>query len=193
MNVRFPLHLASSALSLALFAGCATAPTPWVEKPPGRPLAGTNETEMPTAIMPEARINKFKAEGQAELDKALAALRAVVVFFAFDEATLTKDATDKLSVVADILNRHTELDVKIEGNTDERGTAQYNLALGQKRAESVKSYLSKRGVKAEQIKAVSFGAEKPADPAHNEDAFSKNRRADVAATVDPKAEAPKKK
>ena len=198
MNSPSPRHsLVVSALALALGLGCATTPTPWVEKPAGRPLMGTNETEMPTAVMPEARIAQFKAEGQAELDKALAALRAVTVFFAFDEATLTKDATDKLSTVADILNRHTDLDVKIEGNADERGTAQYNLALGQKRADSVKSYLSKLGVKPEQVKAISFGSEKPADPAHNEDAFAKNRRADVAATVDPKAaavkaEAPKK-
>jgi peptidoglycan-associated lipoprotein len=196
MNFQTPRHFfVVPALVLAL--GCATTEKPWVEQKPGRPMAGTNETEMPTAVMPEARILKFKAEGQAELDKALAALRAVVVFFAFDEATLTKDATDKLSTVADILNRHADLDVKIEGNADERGTAQYNLALGQKRADSVKSYLSKLGVKPEQIKAVSFGSEKPADPAHNEDAFAKNRRADVAATVDPKAEpkaeAPKKK
>ena len=198
MNSPSPRHsLVVSALALALGLGCATTPTPWVEKPAGRPLMGTNEPEMPTAVMPEAHIVKFKAEGQAELDKALAALRAVTVFFAFDEATLTKDATDKLSTVADILIRHTDLDVKIEGNADERGTAQYNLALGQKRADSVKSYLSKLGVKPEQVKAISFGSEKPADPAHNEDAFAKNRRADVAATVDPKAaavkaEAPKK-
>ena len=188
MNSQFPrLSLAVSALALALGAACATTPTPWVEKPAGRPLMGTNEPEMPTAVMPEAHIVKFRAEGQAELDKALAALRSVTVFFAFDEATLTKDATDKLSTVADILNRHTDLDVKIEGNADERGTAQYNLALGQKRAEMVKTYLGKLGVQPGQIKAVSFGAEKPADPAHNEDAFAKNRRADVAAMVDPKA------
>jgi peptidoglycan-associated lipoprotein len=81
--------------------------------------------------------------------------------------------------VGAILVRHADLKVKIEGNADERGTEQYNLALGQRRAEAVKKYLARLGVQAAQVAAVSFGAEKPVDPGHNEEAWKKNRRADV--------------
>ncbi len=101
------------------------------------------------------------------------------VFFDFDAASLTKEAEDRLSEVAAILVRHPDLKVKIEGNADERGSEQYNLALGQRRAEAVKKYLANLGAKSGQVVAVSFGAEKPADPGHNEEAWKKNRRADV--------------
>jgi peptidoglycan-associated lipoprotein len=121
----------------------------------------------------------YRAQGQADLDAALAKLRGVSVFFAFDDATLTKEATDRLADVGAILVRHADLKVKIEGNADERGTEQYNLALGQRRAEAVKKYLARLGVQAAQVAAVSFGAEKPVDPGHNEEAWKKNRRADV--------------
>jgi peptidoglycan-associated lipoprotein len=121
----------------------------------------------------------YKAQGQAELDAALARLRGVSVFFAFDEATLTKEAETRLGDVAGILVRHADLNVKIEGNADERGSEQYNLALGQRRAEAVKKYLANLGVQSGQVSAISFGAEKPADPGHNEEAWKKNRRADV--------------
>jgi peptidoglycan-associated lipoprotein len=191
-NLHNRCALAVLALSLAGSVACATTPTPWVEKKPGPPVAGTGETEMPTAMMPEARILKYRAEGQAALEQALAALRGVKVFFAFDDAALTKEATDKLAVVADILNRHADLDVKIEGNTDQRGTAQYNLALGQKRADAVKSYLGKLGVQTWQIKAISLGQEQPADQGKTEDAFAKNRNATVTPSVEP-AKTPAKK
>jgi len=131
----------------------------------------------------------YKAQGQSELDKALEALRGVSVFFEFDSSTLTKDASDKLGVVGDVLQRHPELDVKIEGNCDERGSAQYNLALGQKRADVVKKYLAQLGVKDAQVRAISLGSEKPADPGHDEDAWKKNRRADVQSSGTPAAAA----
>jgi peptidoglycan-associated lipoprotein len=121
----------------------------------------------------------YRAQGQADLDAALAKLRGVSVFFAFDDATLTKEATNRLADVGAVLVRHADLKVKIEGNADERGTEQYNLALGQRRAEAVKKYLARLGVQTAQVTAVSFGAEKPVDPGHNEEAWKKNRRADV--------------
>ena len=68
--------------------------------------------------------------------------------------------------------------VIIQGNTDDRGTAEYNLALGQKRSEAVKKALVSQGVSESQLEAVSFGKEKPADPAQTEAAFKENRRAD---------------
>lgn len=70
--------------------------------------------------------------------------------------------------------------VIIQGNTDDRGTAEYNLALGQKRSEAVKKALVAQGVSESQLEAVSFGKEKPADPSQTEAAFKENRRADFS-------------
>jgi peptidoglycan-associated lipoprotein len=81
--------------------------------------------------------------------------------------------------------RHGELDVNIAGHCDERGSVQYNLALGQKRADTVKKYLGQLGVRHDQIRAVSFGAEQPLDPGHSEEAWKQNRRADVLSTPGP--------
>jgi peptidoglycan-associated lipoprotein len=124
---------------------------------------------------------QYHAQGQADLDKALEQLRNVSLFFEFDAATLTKEAQDKLSVVAEILVKHAELTVRIEGNCDERGSEQYNLALGQRRAEAGKKYLDQLGVKDKQITAISFGAEKPKANGHDEEAWKQNRRDDVNA------------
>ena len=147
-------------------AAPAPAPAPIAKPPPAAP-----------AVDPAAAA--YKAQGEDELSKALEKLRGVSVFFEFDSSTLTKDASDKLAVVGDVLSRHPELDVKIEGNCDERGSAQYNLALGQKRADVVKKYLAQLGVKEGQVRAISLGSEKPVDSGHDEDAWKKNRRADV--------------
>lgn len=139
------------------------------------------------AQKPMTAAEQYHAQGQADLDKALEQLRGVSVFFEFDSATLTKDAQDKLSNVAQILVAHPELKVRIEGNADERGSEQYNLALGQRRADAAKKYLDNLGVKREQITAISFGAEKPKALGHDEEAWRQNRRDDVNAQKDSSA------
>ena len=155
-----------------------------------QPKADANETAAPAAAVqstdassdkkPEST-DAFHAQGQADLDAALKALQGVSVFFEFDSATLTKDAETRLSDVATILAQHPELKVKISGNADERGSEQYNLALGQRRADAARKYLGRLGVKNEQVTAISFGAEKPKAPGHDEDAWKQNRRDDVNA------------
>ncbi|TMA23748.1 MAG: peptidoglycan-associated lipoprotein Pal [Deltaproteobacteria bacterium] len=108
-------------------------------------------------------------------------LRNVSVFFEFDSATLTPDAREKLSAVGNVLARYPDLKVRIEGNCDERGTEQYNLALGQRRADAAKRYLTELGAKSSQLAAISFGSEKPKATGHDEEAWQQNRRADLAA------------
>jgi peptidoglycan-associated lipoprotein len=121
------------------------------------------------------------ADGQAELDRAMEQLRDVSVFFEFDSATLTQDAREKLSTIGGILAKHRDLKVRIEGNCDERGSEQYNLALGQRRAESAKRYLVSLGARESQLNAISFGAEKPRAHGHDEEAWRQNRRSDLSA------------
>ncbi|TMB28046.1 MAG: peptidoglycan-associated lipoprotein Pal [Deltaproteobacteria bacterium] len=144
--------------------------------------AKQDETKQEQA-QPEAKptAEEYHAQGQADLDKALEQLRGVSVFFEFDSATLTKEAQEKLSNVANVLTAHQELKVRIEGNCDERGSGQYNLALGQRRADSAKKYLATLGVHSGQITAISFGAEKPKALGHDEDAWKQNRRDDLTA------------
>ncbi len=173
-------------LSLGAAAAALTACSSAEVKPDPKPTAPVAAPE-PVQTPAQKAAAEYKAQGQVELDKALGKLNDVRVFFEFDAATLTKEASDRLADVGEVLARHPELDVNIQGHADERGSSQYNLALGQKRAESVKKYLSQLGVKEGQIKAVSFGAEKPLDPGHDEEAWKKNRRAEVQATPEPVA------
>src|SRR5205085_8629887 len=108
------------------------------------PDASAKQDETKQEAQPEAKPSaeeQYHAQGQADLDKALEQLRGVSVFFEFDSATLTKEAQEKLSNVASILSQHPELKVRIEGNADGRGSGQYNIALGQRRADSAKKYL----------------------------------------------------
>ncbi len=81
-----------------------------------------------------------------------------------------------LQKIAAYLKQHPRVGVRIEGNCDERGTPEYNMALGERRAESAKKYLIGLGVPANKISTISFGKEKPLDPGHSEEAWTKNRR-----------------
>lgn len=99
------------------------------------------------------------------------------VYFDFDMATLSDAAQNTLRRDADCLKAKNAGKVQVEGNTDERGSTDYNLALGQRRADEVKKYLSSLGVS--NITTISYGEERPAVDGHDEDAWSKNRRAEI--------------
>ena len=103
------------------------------------------------------------------------------IFFEFDSYTLDPKYASTIVAHATYLKTfHAQkADIIIQGNTDDRGTAEYNLALGQKRSESVKKALLAQGVNKAQVEAVSFGKEKPMNPAQTEAAFKENRRADI--------------
>jgi peptidoglycan-associated lipoprotein len=104
------------------------------------------------------------------------------IYFEFDSYTVDPKYVSTISAHASYLksSQKQKVSVIIQGNTDDRGTTEYNLALGQKRSESVKKALVAQGVSESQLEAVSFGKEKPADPAQTEAAFKENRRADFA-------------
>ena len=104
-------------------------------------------------------------------------------FFDFDSIVLKSDAQSNLDASAKWIERHPKYQVLVEGHCDERGTEQYNLALGSKRAYEAKEYLAAEGVDPAHIATISYGKEKPFDTAHNEDAWAKNRRAHIVLTV----------
>ena len=99
------------------------------------------------------------------------------IYFGFDQDAIENQYAELLQAHANFLREHTNIKVLVEGHTDERGTPEYNIALGERRAKAVAKYLQNLGVDANQLSVVSYGEEKPADPNHTEDAFAKNRRA----------------
>jgi peptidoglycan-associated lipoprotein len=99
------------------------------------------------------------------------------IFYDFDSSALSTEAQDQLRQNATWLKNNAAPSVTIEGHCDERGTDEYNIALGERRANSAKEYLATLGVGSSRLSTVSYGEERPFDPAHNEEAWSKNRRA----------------
>jgi peptidoglycan-associated lipoprotein len=168
-----------SLVALATATACSHAQPAAEEKQAAQPQAAAPAPQ--AAPTPQAPQNDATADGQAELDRAMQQLRDVSVFFEFDSATLTQEARDRLSAVGTILAKHADLKVRVEGNCDERGSEQYNLALGQRRAESAKRYLVGLGARESQLMAISFGAEKPRAQGHDEEAWRQNRRDDLNA------------
>jgi peptidoglycan-associated lipoprotein len=104
------------------------------------------------------------------------------VYFAFDDYSLNGDAQSNLQGLADHLKKTQTAVVQIEGHCDERGSVEYNLALGERRAQSVKNYLVQLGVEASRLSTISYGEEKPAVEGHDEAAWAKNRRAEFTLT-----------
>ena len=119
--------------------------------------------EAPAAAGGEA----VSAEQQAEMEK---------IYFEFDSFILSAPSRSTLAKNAEYLQKSKSLKVKIEGNCDERGSDEYNLALGEKRAKSAMNYLVTMGISAGRLSIISYGKEKPADPGHDEAAWAKNRR-----------------
>jgi peptidoglycan-associated lipoprotein len=102
------------------------------------------------------------------------------VYFDLDSYTVSPEAYPRLDAQAQWLARYPQITVRIEGNADERGTREYNLALGARRAESIRNYLIQRGVSAGRIDTISFGKERPIAEGSNEDSWARNRNGRTA-------------
>jgi peptidoglycan-associated lipoprotein len=105
------------------------------------------------------------------------------VFFELDSSELTPGGQQTLDENAGVLKKYATWTITIEGHCDERGTAEYNLALGERRAASARAYLVSLGIASDRLRTVSYGKEFPFDPGHDEAAFSKNRRAHFVITA----------
>ncbi len=158
------------------------------EAPAAAPAAPAAKPEsiVSEPVKPEApKAQETPAAGtQTAMAEAAAGVKATEemasmfddIHFDFDKSFIREDAKPVLAKVADYLKKNPGAKAQIEGHCDERGTAEYNMALGARRAESAKKYLGSLGVKGGQLSTVSYGKEKPLDPGHNEDAWAKNRR-----------------
>lgn len=177
----FRLVLLLAAVSL-LFVGCAKKP---VESDlTGTPTAVT-ETRLPSDApmgYQDGAIRGSEIRDTDRFDRTLGAADIAAalerIHFDFDRYTLSPQAQEILTRNAAYLRANPEVKVLIEGHTDERGSDEYNLALGERRAQAVRNFLVSLGIAPERLSIISYGEELPLDPASNEDAWAKNRRAE---------------
>ncbi len=115
---------------------------------------------------------------QASISEGRTSAPFLPIYFDFDRYTIRPDMTSRMEHNAKVMQDHPDIKVEIQGNCDERGTNEYNLALGEKRAKAARDYLVNMGIDPGRITIVSLGEEKPLDPGHDERAWAKNRRDD---------------
>lgn len=127
----------------------------------------------------KVEVSTDKSAGTNAVKTSVAKPSTNAVYFAFDQSDLDAAARATLDANAAWLNANGGVKVTIEGNADERGSREYNLALGQRRADAVRDFLTSRGVSADRIDTVSFGEEKPACKASGEACWAQNRRGDI--------------
>jgi peptidoglycan-associated lipoprotein len=169
------------ACAAAILGACATkqppapATTPYTPPPP----APAPAPPPPPAAPPVASSPVGPIPGSTEDFVATAGDR---VYFDLDQYNVRDDAREVLDRQAQWLQRYPQVIIRIEGNADERGTREYNLALGARRAESVRAYLAGRGIAAGRITTISYGKERPIDAGSNEEAWARNRNAHTALT-----------
>jgi peptidoglycan-associated lipoprotein len=190
---RSQIRRVAIALILAAFALSATA-CKKAKPPVARPTApgGTNPgsaTGVPTPPTPVPEDTRVPPEPSVEdplkvsdIDKINQNSPFQPVFFAYDSTEVDAAGQQALTGNAAILKKYPEWVITIEGHADERGTAEYNLVLGTRRAAAARDYLIALGIPADRLRTVSYGKEFPFDPSHTEAAWSKNRRAHFVLT-----------
>ncbi len=182
MNINNRLILAATVAATLFLGACSSTPvtstTSTATAPtvaPAAPVANVN-TQTPAVSRPST--TGMAVAPYLDPKNPLSQQRSV--YFDYDQYVVKPDASGLIEMHGKFLAANPTVAIKIEGNTDEQGGAEYNLALGQKRAESVRKALAVSGVSASQMEAVSFGKEKPKAAGHDEAAYAENRRADLA-------------
>lgn len=157
------------ALSILAFFGCSKKATKVEE--PSKPAIETQ----PEKVKPESEEKETEPIEPIEPKESIKLER---IHFDFDKYNLRPDAVEVLTRNAEVLLVHPEIKIVIEGHCDERGTDEYNLALGERRAAAARDFLVRFGIDKSRISTVSYGEERPLDPQSNEEAWAKNRRAE---------------
>ncbi|MDB9862560.1 peptidoglycan-associated lipoprotein Pal [Litorivicinus sp.] len=187
--------VAGTIVILAVLAGCAGQVNEEVTAPAVEPVvsketassASTNEVDSSAELAAKAKAKaKAKADAAADAERATAekikskAMAAdTLFFFEFDRSDLKQDALNDLDAHAKYLTADRSAKVRLEGHADERGTRAYNLALGERRANSVTRYLVIQGVNRSQIESVSYGEERPLSLVRDDSGWLRNRRVEL--------------
>ena len=157
------------------------APAPPAAATVPRPPAPPEPIAEPVIVPPEPV--REDSIASASLDDLNRTSPLKPVFFEYDSAELNGTAQAALNENATVLKRYPTWTITIEGHCDERGTAEYNLALGERRAVAARTYLVSLGISADRLRTVSYGKEFPFDPGHDDPAYEKNRRAHLVITA----------
>jgi peptidoglycan-associated lipoprotein len=161
-----------------ILAGCSTKGT---KEPQTEPLSQDDSaaSTMPSAA-PESDISRMiDAEGNP-INPNTGESLGRVFYFDYDKAVLRPESLALLELHAGFLRNNPDRRVVVEGHCDERGTREYNLALGERRSEAVRTFLASSGVRRSQVDTVSYGEERPVDAGHSEAAWAQNRRAELS-------------
>ena len=193
MSMSKAIRIVGVVLLVALAAACAKRkpaasppppPPPAVTTPAPEPAPPPAPAPQPTTrvddrpVVPVAPDDGVSNRPLEELNKLLKP-----AFFQLNSAELDEPGRAVVTSNADLMRKNQTWAITIEGHADERGTAEYNLALGERRALAVKTYLVSLGIAADRLRTVSYGKEFPFDPGHSEGAWSKNRRAHFQITA----------
>jgi peptidoglycan-associated lipoprotein len=183
----------AALLAVAAVAACSKKQPP---APPPAPVQAPNQDSINAARAREDSIARAEqarrdsiARAQAEADRLRAAHDAAVntlsqvIHFDFDSDVLTDEAKAALDAKIPILNANPGVQIRIAGNTDERGSDEYNQALGQRRAAAAKRYLTQHGIADNRIEIISYGEERPVAQGNDESAWSQNRRDEFEITA----------
>jgi peptidoglycan-associated lipoprotein len=177
--------------SLIIFISCAEKKSvvtssnaqEQVTAPVQTPVQTTDNTNPNNNIAPtDTTHKKASVHEQSSLMEATTTSPVSDINFDFDSSSIRPDAREILQVNASYLQKHRVSSIMIEGHCDERGTAEYNMALGERRAQETKKYLVNLGIKESIMKTISYGSERPLFPDSNEEAWAKNRRAHFVVT-----------
>lgn len=174
-------HLLPIAFSFAVLSGCSNAPKLNDEASQKAVTAPAQTSQLQQSPKPvDVKPAPIQNLTPAHLDPKNPLYTDRSIFFGYDEYSVRKDYSATLERHAKYLTANPSLAMRIEGNADERGGTEYNLALGQKRAEAVVKAMRLYGVKDTQMEAISFGKEKPKAMGHDEKSWAQNRRADLS-------------
>lgn len=172
------------AMLVVPVVGCSRNTPP----PAAAPTASNNNDAAARAradSIAAAELARRQAEERArqgEMARAQEMLRDAV-YFSYDSQDLDSEAENRLRMKAAIMRANPDIQVRIEGHADERGSTEYNLALGQRRAESVRTFLGGYGITGNRLSTISYGKERPAVEGSTESAYARNRRAEFAVTA----------
>jgi len=171
--------LAIVCVTLLLMAGCAkkqvqVAPT----QPSDVSVSETGDSESVSDLeaVRQQRLAELKAQEQAAAEAKAEGIFSQKIYFEYDRSDLSAEARAILKEIGAALSSHPSYSLDIAGHCDERGTIEYNLALGERRARSAKKFLEALGISQDRISTVSYGEERPVDPRSTEEAWAKNRR-----------------
>jgi len=168
-----------------LAAACGGKPAPEQPAPEPTPAPAPAPTPGPTDASAERdRLDRERlAREAAERVKAVAADLAAMINFEYDQATVRSTDQSILDRKAAILGANPNVKLQISGHADERGSDEYNLALGNRRAAAAKRYLENKGIDGKRMDVVSYGEERPLNPGHDEAAYAQNRRDEFQVTA----------